>query len=101
MKNGYTQILVLVASLSLLTTACGHRTEQATSAQPTDFTGFWKGRCSDAFGVQIKKQTGNLFSVSFCGPGGCFEPGAWAPNTPIEGDSKYRVIDSATLDLGH
>jgi hypothetical protein len=39
-----------------------------TENTPPDFTGFWKVRCSDAFGVQIKKQTGNLFSVSFCGP---------------------------------
>jgi hypothetical protein len=101
MKSRPTQILVLVSYLCLLNIACSNRTKQAKSTQPTDFTGFWKGRCSDAFGVQIKKQTGNLFSVSFCGPGGCFEPGAWEPNTPIAGDPKYRLTNSTTLDLRH
>lgn len=66
-----------------------------------DFTGFWKANCSDAFGVQIKKQTGNVFSVSFCGPGGCFKPGEWMPNTPITGDPKYRVINATTIEIGH
>jgi hypothetical protein len=68
-------------------------------SQTADFTGFWKVNCSDAFGVQIKKQPGNLFSVSFCGPGGCFAPGAWTPNTPIIGDPKHRVINPTTLDI--
>src|SRR5208283_5004210 len=58
----------------------------AACKRPVDFTGFWKVNCSDAFGVQIKKQPGNLFSVSFCGPGGCFAPGEWMPNTSIPGD---------------
>jgi hypothetical protein len=68
---------------------------------PADFTGFWKWRCSDAWGVQIKKQPGNLFSVSFCGPGGCFEPGTWMPNTPIAGDPLYRYASPATLAIQH
>lgn len=67
--------------------------------QPPDFTGFWKANCSDAFGVQIKKQPDSLFSVSFCGPGGCFEPGQWTPNTPIIGDPKYRIINATTLEI--
>jgi hypothetical protein len=73
----------------------------AACSSPTDFTGFWKGNCSDAFGVQIKRQPGNLFSVSFCGPGGCFGPGEWMPNTPIIGDPKYRVINATTLEIEH
>ena len=79
--------LVFLALCLLPAIACG---------QPADFTGFWKVNCSDAFGVQIKKQPGNLFSVSFCGPGGCLAPGAWTPNTTIIGDPKNRVINSTT-----
>jgi len=72
----------------------------AGCSKPADFTGFWKENCTDAFGVQIKKQPGNVFSVSFCGPDGCFAPGEWMPNTPILGDPKYRVINSNTIEIG-
>src|SRR5208282_221692 len=89
-----------IVYLCLLALACSNRTASAKS-EPVDFTGFWKWRCSDAWGVQIKKQTGDLFSVSFCGPGGCAEPGTWMPNTPIAGDSKYRVITPTTLEMRH
>ena len=68
---------------------------------PPDFTGFWKWHCSEDWGVQIKKQTGNLFSVSFCGPGGCFQPGTWMPNTPIVGDPQYHYINPTTLAIQH
>jgi hypothetical protein len=71
----------------------------AACNKPADFTGFWKTNCTDAFGVQIKKQTGNSFSVSFCGPGGCFAPGEWMPNTPIVTDPKYRILNATTLEI--
>ena len=57
-----------------------------------DYTGIWKGDCSDYFGVQIKPAENHLYSVSFCGAVGCFKPGEWTPNTPIKGDSKYKII---------
>jgi hypothetical protein len=75
-------------------------TEPAKNTPP-GFTGFWKWHCSDEWGVQIKKQPGNLFSVSFCGPGGCFEPGTWMPNTSIVGDPQYRYINPTTLAIQH
>jgi hypothetical protein len=75
-------------------------TEPAENTPP-DFTGFWKARCSDAFGVQIKKQPRNLFSVSFCGPGGCFDPGAWMPNTRIAGDPQYHIYNPTTIGIQH
>jgi len=90
MKNG-SAIFALWALSLLLLTAC---------KKPTDFTGFWKVNCTDAFGVQIKKQPGNLYSVSFCGPGGCFAPGGWKPNTPIFGDAQYRVLNPTTIEIG-
>jgi hypothetical protein len=83
---------VFPASCIFLVAACN---------RPADFTGFWKVNCTDAFGVQIKKQPANLFSVSFCGPGGCFAPGEWLPNTPIVGDPKYRVLNPTTIEIRH
>ncbi len=71
----------------------------AACNKPADFTGFWKTNCTDAFGIQVKKQTGNLFSVSFCGPGGCSAPGEWMPNTPIVTDPKYRMLSATTLEI--
>jgi hypothetical protein len=68
---------------------------------PSNFTGFWKANCTDAFGIQIKRQPGNLFSVSFCGPGGCFAPGEWMPNTLIIGDPQYRVLNPTTIEIRH
>lgn len=65
----------------------------------TDYTGFWKGDCSDGFGIQIKLAENQLYSVSFCGPGGCFKPGEWTPNTLIEGDPKYNVISPSELGV--
>lgn len=98
MNPRFRQCFVLLSGLCFLTVACNNRTEPVRSVPP-DLTGFWKGRCSDAFGVQIKKQRENLFSVSFCGPGGCFEPGTWEPNTPIAGDPNYRLINPVTLAI--
>ena len=72
----------------------------AVSAQ--EFTGFWKEQCEQAFGLQIMPAGEGLYSVSFCGPGGCFEPDTYRPNTPIVGDDNYQVIsDSHIRVLGH
>jgi hypothetical protein len=98
MNGGATKSFALVSCLCLFAVACNHRGESAKGIPP-DFTGFWKWHCSDAWGVQIKKQTGNLFSVSFCGPGGCFEPDTWMPNTPIVGDPHYNSINATTLAI--
>lgn len=65
----------------------------------TDYTGFWKGNCSDGFGVQIQHVNDEQYSISFCGPGGCFEPGEWTPNTKIDGDRNYAVISSEKIQI--
>ena len=62
-------------------------------------TGFWKDHCEDDFGLKIEPADGDRYSVSFCGPGGCFEPGTYRPNSPIFGDQAYRVIDGNTLEV--
>jgi hypothetical protein len=65
----------------------------------TDYTGIWKGDCSDYYGIQIKPAGNQLYSVSFCGLDGCFEPGKWTPNTRIEGDPKYKVISPTQIGI--
>ncbi len=73
-----------------------------TTGADSTFKGFWKVRCTDAFGIQIIPQGAKLYSVSFCGPGGCDAPGTWAPNTPIIDDSHYKIIDDKTIEMkGH
>jgi hypothetical protein len=62
--------------------------------------GFWKSAPSDDFGVAIAPAGNGLYSVSFCGPGGCFEPGTYRPNSKIYGDQKYKVIDVNTVEIG-
>ena len=70
----------------------------ATASHP--YAGFWKdGHCDDEFGLSIAPAGPKMYSVSFCGPGGCFEPGTYRPNTPIVGDPEYQVIDGNTLGI--
>jgi hypothetical protein len=69
-----------------------------TAAYP--LTGFWKNDCAENFGLAIESASeSNLYSVSFCGPGGCFKPGTYRPNTTISGDPEYRVVDENTIEV--
>jgi hypothetical protein len=61
--------------------------------------GFWKDHCEDDFGLKIEPASGGLYSISFCGPGGCFKPGTYRPNSAIVGDRAYRVVDVDTLEV--
>jgi hypothetical protein len=63
------------------------------------YIGFWKDNSYEQFGVAIADAGSNMYSVSFCGPGGCFEPGTWAPNTTITNDSRYRIINDDTIEF--
>jgi hypothetical protein len=62
-----------------------------------DFTGFWKTKCEEAFGLQVK-HIGNdgKYSVVFCGPGGCGDPST-ARATFITGDKWYEVVNESEL----
>lgn len=66
--DGESQLIYLKIGTVASLTPAAHIVDDSGKAfpMPTDFTGFWKSRCSDAWGVQIKKQTEKLFSVSFC-----------------------------------
>jgi hypothetical protein len=79
-----------------------HALEQKAVATPAHpYAGFWKpGDCSVDFGLAITPAGApGSYSVSFCGPGGCFEPGTYRPNTPLAGDRAYRIIDANTIDV--
>src|SRR5437867_1972784 len=71
----------------------------ACAGDTTDYTGIWKGNCSDGFGIQIRSAENGLYSVSFCGPGGCFEPGQWTSNTTLEGDPTYKIVSPTELRM--
>ena len=67
-----------------------------------EFTGFWENDCSEPFGLQIISASKKDYSISFCGPGGCFEPGTYRPNTTIHNDKLYKVIDGNHIKVwGH
>jgi hypothetical protein len=69
----------------------GHRDETM------DFTGFWKEKCDQAFGLQIMHQGGEgKYSIVFCGPGGCGDPSE-SRLTFITGDNQYQVVSEDEL----
>lgn len=99
--------------LVLLLAPCAWATEATSNltpkAQPplrvtplpanVDFSGFWKTNCGDDSGVDIEKVDSSTYSICFCGPGGCFKPGEWTPNSRIIGDSKYRILGPDTIQF--
>jgi hypothetical protein len=65
------------------------------------YVGFWKVNRSEQFGVAIADAGNGFYSLSFCGPGGCFRPGEWRPNSTIMYDERYRVVDRDTIEFLH
>lgn len=62
-----------------------------------DFTGFWKQKCDEAFGLQIKQYGDDgKYSIVFCGPGGCGDP-SQSRLTFITGDKWYQVVSEDEL----
>jgi len=61
--------------------------------------GLWKTDCADGFGLAIDRAAPGLYSISFCGPGGCFTPGSYRPNSPIVSDPAYRVLDPNRIQV--
>jgi hypothetical protein len=58
------------------------------------------GKPADFFyGIAIAPAQEGFYSVSFCGPGGCFEPGKWTPNTKLVDYPHYRIIDMDTIQI--
>lgn len=55
-----------------------------------DFNGFWKHDCAQNFGLRIQKPASGMpYLITFCGPGGCGEPGR---PTHITGDRRFKVV---------
>lgn len=63
------------------------------------FAGFWKSSCTEDFGFAIEPATATTYSIVFCGPGGCFPPGTYRPDTTLTGDPAYRIIDANTIEI--
>lgn len=62
-----------------------------------DFTGFWKQKCDEPFGLQIKHYGDEgKYSIVFCGPGGCGDPRD-SRLTFITGDKRYEVVSESEL----
>src|SRR5437773_5469636 len=68
--------------------------ELAVRSEDYPLAGFWKIKKSDEWGLAIAPAGDGYYSISFCGPGGCFKPGTYRPNSKIIGDSSYRVINN-------
>ncbi len=69
-------------------------------AVPTDefpLAGFYKDKPMEDFGFAIGPNENGTYYISFCGPGGCFKPGTYLPDTTIVDDSNYEVIDNNTI----
>jgi hypothetical protein len=67
-----------------------------TPSSTHPLSGFWKNECGQDFGLAIAAAGTSLYSVSFCGPGGCSKPGYYRPNTTIVGDPEYKLDSSAS-----
>lgn len=75
------------------------RTAVASATHP--YAGFWKREdCEGTWGLAVSPAgRPGFYSVSFCGSGGCFEPGTYRPNTTLTGDRAYRIVDKDTMDV--
>ena len=63
------------------------------------YVGIWKTSLDDNFGIIIEKAKDEMYSISFFGPGGRFQPGKWMPNTKVKDDPKYTIIDKDTIEF--
>ena len=102
-----TKALLLLIIIACIAVGCSsHRVDSnKTSAniqyllEPDEnypFIGFWKKNCSNNYGLAIEKAGDGLYSVSFCGPGGCMKS---ETNTSLTNDPAYRIIDENTIEV--
>jgi hypothetical protein len=75
-----------------------HPAQPRNPAAEVSLVGMWKDDCKNNFGLDIRSAGPDEYSISFCGPGGCFPPGA-IPNSPIYGDPNYWLRDPDTLEV--
>ena len=66
----------------------------------SDYAGVWKKNCEDEMGLHIRPLRDNKqYVVLFCKNGICSEPGAYRPNTRIDGDPLYDVLNATTMKV--
>jgi hypothetical protein len=92
-------VLTLERTFEVAPLRPGDAAEWPADRPKPNLSGFWKHHCEDGYGLKIEPAGRDFYSVSFCGPGGCFEPGTYRPNSPIFSDQSYRVIDGNTLEV--
>ena len=73
--------------------------ELAVPSEDYPLAGFWKVNPESQFGIAIAPAGDGYYSISFCGPRGCFRPGQWRPNTRIIDDNSFRVVNSDCIDI--
>jgi len=74
----------------------------ASTLQPdTDypFIGLWKEDCSQDYGIAIDKAEDRYYSIVFCGPERCYQPGEYRLKTTIENDPDYQIVNLNTLRI--
>jgi len=62
------------------------------------YIGIWKTDCSNDFGYTVDKSDKEMYSLMFCGPGGCMEEEFWLKTT-LENDKDFRIIDKDTFEM--
>jgi len=76
-----------------------HIERQAKPSKTHPLGGFWKRNAKHDHGLAIGPADDNKYFISFCGPSGCFEKGKYRPNSAIENDPDFRVIDKDTIEV--
>lgn len=75
-----------------------HVERNAVPSKSHPLAGFYKDEgCGDSWGWAIGPANKTEYYISFCGPGGCFAEGTYRPNTTIQNDSNYEVVDVNTI----
>ena len=73
-------------------------TSLALAQGKPDYSGVWKKNCQDDMGLHIKPLRGQ-YVVLFCKNDLCSEPGAYRPNTRIDNDPLYEVLNPGTIKV--
>lgn len=68
-----------------------------TPAHP--YAGFWKADCRADIGLAIAAAEPGVYSVSLCGPGACYKPGTYSPNTKLVNDDNYKIQSPTRLEV--
>ena len=88
-----TSILILLFLVCALLAVTDARAEEGR------FNGFWKKDCKAKVGLQLMNFEADRYFISFCGRGGCMPPTAERPNTSIEDDPDYNIIDDENIQI--